>query len=550
MTESEFLHHEPCPNCGSSDNLGRYTDGHAWCFGCGHHEKGEGVSSRPHLSTHGRETRVSDLIPAGEVRPLQKREISQETCAKFGYTVGTLGGKTVQIAPYFDENGSLVAQHIRFPNKEFVWLGDAKAAVMFGQHLWRDGGRRVIVTEGEIDALSISQLQSNKWPVVSIGCGAAKPEHTAKITKYIGRHVKWLEKFDEVIFAFDMDEQGRASAKAAAMCLSPGKAKIASYPLHDANDMLVAGRGEELINCLWGAKEFRPDGLLKISDIIERALTAPEFGSSYPWQRLTDLTYGMRPGQLIAWGAGTGAGKTDVLMQVVAHIMQCGTDKVGLFMFENDPAETARYVASKIDGKLYNHPGANWTKDELRQRLEWMDAQNRLMVYDNWGTTDWEEVKTHVRYLVKSWDCSSVIIDHITAFSARSDDERREIEKLMADMAMLAQELRIVIHVVSHLSRTEGKSHEEGGRVTIRNFKGSSSIGFWSHVIFGLERNQQADDPEERQTATLRILKCRPRGSSTGSCIFIKYDPATGLYQEVVDNPFNTPNDDKPENPF
>ena len=35
---SQFIQHEPCPKCGSKDNLARYADGHAWCFGCKHHE--------------------------------------------------------------------------------------------------------------------------------------------------------------------------------------------------------------------------------------------------------------------------------------------------------------------------------------------------------------------------------------------------------------------------------------------------------------------------------------------------------------------------------
>lgn len=30
---SKFLHHAPCPNCGSRDNLGVYSD-HTYCFGC------------------------------------------------------------------------------------------------------------------------------------------------------------------------------------------------------------------------------------------------------------------------------------------------------------------------------------------------------------------------------------------------------------------------------------------------------------------------------------------------------------------------------------
>ena len=37
---SKFVQHEPCPSCGSKNNLARYDDGHAVCFGmsCDHYE--------------------------------------------------------------------------------------------------------------------------------------------------------------------------------------------------------------------------------------------------------------------------------------------------------------------------------------------------------------------------------------------------------------------------------------------------------------------------------------------------------------------------------
>lgn len=37
---AKFLRHEPCPSCGSKDNLGRYDDGSAFCFGCHYTERG------------------------------------------------------------------------------------------------------------------------------------------------------------------------------------------------------------------------------------------------------------------------------------------------------------------------------------------------------------------------------------------------------------------------------------------------------------------------------------------------------------------------------
>lgn len=39
-----FLHHEPCPACGSRDNLARYSDNSGYCFGCNYIERGTAAS--------------------------------------------------------------------------------------------------------------------------------------------------------------------------------------------------------------------------------------------------------------------------------------------------------------------------------------------------------------------------------------------------------------------------------------------------------------------------------------------------------------------------
>ena len=44
---SEFVRHEPCPKCGSKDNLARYSDGGVHCFGCGFHPR---VNKSPYLN--------------------------------------------------------------------------------------------------------------------------------------------------------------------------------------------------------------------------------------------------------------------------------------------------------------------------------------------------------------------------------------------------------------------------------------------------------------------------------------------------------------------
>src|SRR3954464_1138554 len=104
--ESYCIRHEPCPACGSRDNLGRYSDGHGHCFGCGHYDPGGS-----HAATVVGVRRVSGTeFLAGEVQALPSRGLNEETCRKFGYRVGTHHGKAVQIADYRNADGELVAQ--------------------------------------------------------------------------------------------------------------------------------------------------------------------------------------------------------------------------------------------------------------------------------------------------------------------------------------------------------------------------------------------------------------------------------------------------------
>ena len=95
--DATFITHEPCPSCGSKDNLARYSDGHGYCFGCQHYEKGtemEEAQSNGSLdtfpilqTTKSREQEI--VLTQGEVKALSKRKITKETCNKFDYRVGT-----------------------------------------------------------------------------------------------------------------------------------------------------------------------------------------------------------------------------------------------------------------------------------------------------------------------------------------------------------------------------------------------------------------------------------------------------------------------------
>ena len=71
---------------------------------------------------------------------LAKRGITKETCELFGYGQAEFRGQPVQVATYKDQKGNDVAQHVRFADKKFAWIGDISNVQLWGQHLWRQHG--------------------------------------------------------------------------------------------------------------------------------------------------------------------------------------------------------------------------------------------------------------------------------------------------------------------------------------------------------------------------------------------------------------------------
>ena len=536
---------EPCPACGSRDNVAVYEDGYRKCFGMGCEYYVMPDGDKPQHTRKPMSKGETPMIHEWELQALTKRNISESTVQRWKYGIAEYKGKKVQVANYF-RDGGLVAQKIRFPSKDFVVLGYAKSMGLYGQHLCRDGGKYLTITEGEIDALSVSQVFNGKWPVVSVPNGAQGAARAIKA------EYDFVNKFETVVLMFDNDQPGRDAAEEVAALLPPGKVKIASLPMKDANEMLKAGRGAEIVDAFWGARDWRPDGILRLADIREDLKKPVEIGVPWPWEKLTAATYGRRDGELYALGAGTGIGKTDWFTQVIVHDAEVLGVNCGVIYLEQPPRETGQRLAGKLAGKRFHVPDGSWTQDELNDAVDRLADHDKIVLYNHFGVSDWDVIESRIRYMVVSLDCKHIFLDHLTALAAHEEDERKALDRLLADIAGLAQELRIKFHFISHLATPEGKPHEEGGRVMIRHFRGSRSLGYWSHYMFAMERDQQHEEKAWRETTTFRILKDRYTGQATGQTIALKYDHTTGLlaegdFPDDKDSPFP---DDSPQEDF
>ena len=463
----------------------------------------------------------------GSAQPLKSRKITSETCAKWGYDTGTYKGKPVQIANYRNQTGEVVAQKLRFPNKEFKFIGDTKNAGLYGMHLWRDGGKMVTITEGEIDALSLSQVQGLKWAVVSVPNGAAGA------AKAVKRNLEWLLKFESVVFMFDNDDVGIKAAKDCAALLPPKRAKIATLPMKDANEMLVAGRGGDLIQAMWDAKESRPDGIVAATDLWDTLVNRQEIKAyDYPFAGLNDKLIGVRKGELVTFTAGSGVGKSAFCREISYNLMEQGCTVGYIALEENNDRTMLGFMGIHEDLPLH----LDRSVDVNNYREAYDHIAPKLYLYDNFGSTDINELYDKIRYLVRGVDCDVIVLDHLSMVvsgvsSSQESDERRMIDNLMTGLRSLVEELQCAMVLVSHLRRPQGdRGYEQGQETSLNALRGSAAIAQLSDAVIGLERNQQGDNPH---VTTVRVLKNRYTGE-TGVAGLIEYQRETGRLRELA----------------
>jgi twinkle protein len=543
--ESQLVGREACPKCGSSDNLARYSDGHAYCFGagCGYYEPPEGEAR---TSTKDDAPISEDLLP-GSVMPLSKRRLTADTCALFGYIIGRFNNQPVQIAPYRNTSGHIVAQKLRFADKDegMPWLGEKKNPTLFGSHLW-GRGKRIVITEGEIDAMTVSQVQNNKWPVVSVPSGAAGA------AKAIAHNLEYLSNFDEIVLMFDMDEPGRLAADEVANVLMGKRVLIASLPLKDPSEMLQAGRGGEIVNAIWQAKPYAPASVLYGEEILRRLKSRPKVTSfAFPdWMPMfTQKVLGIRLAELDVWTSGSGMGKTTLIKQLQVHYWRTTPFNQAIIHLEEPLEDTAEsLVGVHLEKRLTLPEVAEAVPEavvdkaahELFMAMDESGENHRFYLHDAFGSMGSDEdLMNRIRYYALAKNCKIIWLDHLSILVSSmgvEGDERRRIDALMHSLKSLTIELGIYIGLISHIRKAggNGPSFEEGAVPSLDDLRGSGGIKQLANSVYAISRNQQADTEMARNTARLHVLKSRYTGD-TGNADFIFFNKLTGTFEPGSD---------------
>ena len=540
LVESTFVQHEACPSCGSTDNLARYSDGHATCFsgGCGHYEHGDGTVTK----IEKRPARILEMT--GVVAAIPDRRINQETAQRYGVTVeyGTDGTISKHHYPYYDKDtGNAVGTKVRIvDNKSFYATGGFDNAGMFGQQAFKGGGKYITITEGETDAMAVNEMFDGKWPAVSIRSGAAGA------AKDIKANLEWLETFDNVVICFDNDKAGQAAANAVLGLFTPNKAKNVTLPMKDAGDMLQARKVADFVKEWWNAKTYQPDGIISFGQAgvweqflkrgTEEVIPLPScFG-----ELNTMMNGGIVAGEVTVIGALTSIGKTTMVSNLINGFVTESNQRIGCIFLESSVGETVENLLSPYAGiNISNIPTDRRDYETYHKKYLEMSELKNLHLLDHQGSSETEALFGKIHYLVKGLECSVVVIDPLQA--AVKSNDNITIDDFMDRCLKIAKNTGVSIVLISHMRQPDkGKGAHDVGEYDL---KGSSSINQIAFNTILLSRDKLAADEYEKNCTFVQLVKCRRTGR-TGSAGWLYYDNETARLGAV---PSPLPDDSKAE---
>lgn len=521
---SKFLHHAPCPKCGSENNLAVYDD-HSYCFGmdCGFtiREDTE-IEDTEETVVENKAGKPIHPLPSKDMPALKERGIDASTINKYKVSVSTNPDNPIEaIFPRFTLDDRHVANQVRYADKGFSFEGDKSALGLFGQNLFSSGGRSITITEGYYDTLSAFQLTGSRYPNVGV-------QSASSAKKEIVSSFEYLNSFENIIINFDNDEPGQKAAQQCAQLFSPGKVKILKLEkAKDANDYLQNGWAKDYINEWFRAPAFMPDGLLLGSspELLDDIINYKEPHSiPYPWEGLNKSTYGLRLSELTLFTADTGIGKTTFMKEIEYQLLQ---DKeltergygVGFLHLEETKRDTALGLMSIHKNKPYHLPDTEKTSEELREVYDQVVNTSRVVIYDHFGSNDVDVVLAKIRHMA-AMGCRYIVIDHLSIIvSDQSGDERKQLDEISTKLKTLTLNLNICCIAVIHVNR----------KGEVRGSAGPEQV---SNNVIRLERDKKETDEWRRNVTKISVEKCRLSGR-TGPAAWVWYNGMTGRLQEM-----------------
>jgi len=531
-TESKEIGKTKCPACPSSDGFAVYDDGHGYCFVCNHYERNveEGKEEDMPLDTTKTAWDIDVFFAnTGDARGCRERGITKDVAEHYGVRVSYDSDRNITAYHYpYTKDNVITSYKTRTLPKQFSTVGEFKDVEPYGIQSFNAGGKRLVITEGEFDAMAVAQASMDKYkkiyPVISVA--------SSSNLKSLLKSRNWIRSFEEVVLFFDQDDAGKKAVKEAANIIGIDKIKVVNVAENDPCEVYTAKGMKGIYEAIWNAQPYSPAGIIVGHEPVWEQYLARRSTESvaYPdcLRGINEKTKGMRFGEITLFTSGTGSGKSTVIKEIVLDVLSKTEDRVGMISLEESVGDTAeKFIQMQLKTNL----------QENEVPLEQQEAASRevfgsekLVLLDHQGSVGDESLIDKIEYMALM-GCRYLILDHITiavSEGAEGYSGNEAIDKVMSDLLKLTKKHNIWLGVISHLRKVQGggTTFEQGKLPAMDDIKGSGSIKQISFDIIGFARDMSNENESIRNTIKFSVLKSRFTGR-TGPAGNAKYDHNT-----------------------
>jgi len=386
----------------------------------------------------------------------------------------------VIVFPYFDgtvTDGKPIACHIKYmaidrdlDGKKKMWSSDGTKRCLFGKLGVGENDSQIVITEGEIDALT---YQSMGIPAVSVPNGVADQE-------WIEIDWEWLERFEKIFISTDMDEVGREAADKFARRLGLHRSYIVTLPHKDANDGVLAGmQRQDFLRCLEDSKQIDLEEIKSAGAYLDNVWSlydskGSQQGYPVPWDA---IPLRIRPGEFTVVSGYSGHGKTQMLNHLMIHLAALGA-KIFDASLEVTPSKTLQMMTRTALAKRYPD-----NKEELEKCINWLNES--MFFYDYVGIANKAKILEAMAYARKRYGIDIFVIDSLFKCGVSGEDYNGQ-RMFMDELTSFARETGAHVMLVAHARKAENEDKVP----TKTDISGSSDINNSAFNVLIMWRNK------------------------------------------------------------
>lgn len=432
---------------------------------------------------------------------LKSRGISEDICRKYEITVRPDNDK-VLVFPFKDPSGEL--KFIKYRNTDYngeghkEWCEANCMPILFGMNHCGEGGR-LVVTEGQIDSLTLAECGIDNAVSVPIGMNGFT---------WVPHCWNWLQKFSEIVIFGDC-ENGQVSLAAEMKVKFPKITRIVRIEDYqgykDANDLFRAAGKDAVVKAVEQSEYITSTRLKEMAEVKAVNIEKQPCISTGIKEVDRILTGGFHYGGVVILTGKRGDGKSTMASQFIADALGQGHNCM-IYSGEMPNVFVKNWLDRQLIGK------AVLTNTEIDRCNAWY--RGRLFVYDDADLTeDDDETEALVEIMeeaILQKNCELLLIDNLmTAMEESAPTNEalyRKQSEFVGKMAKMARRLNVIILLIAHPRKTFTNyvsNDDVSGSADITNK--ASVVMTYSRVI----HDKEEPDPTERK---LEIIKNRLTG--------------------------------------